>query len=196
MRGKVVSTGLIFVLSMAVAILVLGVPGQAAKGQKTLAISSATATVTLTDAEVYYLTHMREEEKLARDVYTTLNDTYGVTVFSQIIPSEQRHFDAVGTLIARYGVTDPAADATVGVFTVDEFIELYPSLVNQGYLSLGEAMCVGVEIEEIDIADLTAAMAVTTRPDILSVYNNLLSASLNHLASFQSHLEVMGYTCQ
>lgn len=193
MRSTVVSTGSIFALSLVVFVLALGGYGQAAKGQKAHAVST-TATVTLTDTEVYYLTHMREEEKLARDVYTTLNEKWGVTVFSKIIPSEQRHFDAVGTLIDRYGVTDPAPDPTVGVFT-EEFSGVYESLVNTGLSSLGDAMCVGVTIEEIDIKDLTLAMANTTRPDILNVYNNLLAASLNHLAAFQSHLEVMGYTC-
>lgn len=194
MRSTVLSTGSIFALSLVVFVLALGGHGQAAKGQKAHAVST-TATVTLTDDEVSYLTHMRQEEKLARDVYTTLNGTYGVTVFSKIIPSEQRHFDAIGTLIDRYGVTDPAPNPAVGVFT-GEFSEVYQTLVDTGLSSLGDAMCVGVTIEEIDITDLTAAMANTTRPDILNVYNNLLAASLNHLAAFHSHLEVMGYSCK
>jgi hypothetical protein len=36
----------------------------------------------LTDDEVYWLTYMREEEKLARDVYLFLYDTWGFPIFS------------------------------------------------------------------------------------------------------------------
>jgi len=41
--------------------------------------------------EVKWLRFMREEEKLARDVYLKLFDTWKLTVFSRIARSEQRH---------------------------------------------------------------------------------------------------------
>lgn len=191
MRSKVRSPRAIFALSAVTVVLALGGIGQAAKGQKAPAAASttvATAAVALSDDEVYYLIHMREEEKLARDVYITLSQTYADPVFANIAESEQRHFDAIGALIARYGVADPAADGTVGSFTVPEFAELYAQLTAQGSATLVDAMNVGVTIEKMDIADLGAAMAATSRADITRVYSNLLLASMSHLQAFLSHL--------
>ena len=42
---------------------------------------------------------MREEEKLARDVYLTLYDIWGTPAFNNIASSEQTHMDAVLMLI-------------------------------------------------------------------------------------------------
>ena len=50
---------------------------------------------------------------------------------------------------------------------------------------------VGVIIEETDIDDLKAAIAVTDNKDILTVYGNLMNGSLNHLAAFNSHIETL-----
>ena len=38
-------------------------------------------TATLTDAEIDHITYMREEEKLARDVYLTLSEKYPAQQF-------------------------------------------------------------------------------------------------------------------
>src|SRR4030042_6160303 len=62
----------------------------------------------LTDEEIYWLTYMREEEKLARDVYIYLFDMYGSRIFGNISVSEQRHMDALKTLIDKYDIDDPA----------------------------------------------------------------------------------------
>ena len=64
---------------------------------------------TLTPGEIAGLTFMREEEKLARDVYLTLDDAWDLQVFANIARSEQTHMDAIGTLLTRYGIADPAA---------------------------------------------------------------------------------------
>ena len=52
----------------------------------------------LSDEEVYWLMYMREEEKLARDVYATLYEKWGTRIFNNIRVSEQRHMDAVKAL--------------------------------------------------------------------------------------------------
>ncbi|MDP2030099.1 MAG: DUF2202 domain-containing protein [Thiobacillus sp.] len=48
------------------------------------------------------LLFMREEEKLARDVYLTLYETWGLAVFSNIASSEQSHMDALLKLLRTY----------------------------------------------------------------------------------------------
>ncbi len=65
----------------------------------------------LSDDEKYWLSHMREEEKVARDVYKELYKVWGLTIFSNIASSEQKHMDAIKTLLDRYGLEDPAKDA-------------------------------------------------------------------------------------
>ena len=148
----------------------------------------------LTSTEVYWLTYMREEEKLARDVYVYLYGIWGSPVFDKISGSEQRHMDAVKTLLDRYGIPDPAGDNREGVFTDQDLQDLYTGLIQQGSVSVVEALKVGVFIEETDIDDLTAGIASTKRRDIKNVYSNLLQGSLNHLKSFVSNLASYGVT--
>jgi hypothetical protein len=144
----------------------------------------------LSDVETDFLLHMREEEKLARDVYDALNTKWGYIVFSNIAQGEQRHFDAIGNLISRYGLKDPANQP--GLFVNADLQALYDKLVVQGSVSLVDALKAGVTIEVTDINDLGAAIKATDNMDILSVYANLLKGSKRHLSAFESHLEILG----
>ena len=67
----------------------------------------------LTQGEIDGLIHMRVEEKLARDVYLTLFDTWGLSIFNNIAVSEQRHMDAIKNLLDKYGIEDPVEDPDV-----------------------------------------------------------------------------------
>ncbi len=146
----------------------------------------------LTDDEIYWLTYMREEEKLARDVYLFLYDTWGSPIFSKISASEQTHMAAIKTLLDRFGIPDPAAGKAAGEFSNPELQTLYDDLTEQGKQSLVEALKAGVLIEETDIDDLNEAMASTNRKAIKTVYGNLLQGSLNHLKAFISRLAKLG----
>jgi hypothetical protein len=141
----------------------------------------------LSAAEVEALQYMREEEKLAHDVYITLYQQWGLPVFQNISQSEQTHTEAVKALLERYGVADPAAEA-VGTFSNPELQALYTDLVARGSISLVEALKVGVAIEELDILDLQERLAQTDHTDIQQVFNNLLQGSNNHLSAFNRTL--------
>ncbi len=143
-------------------------------------------TATLTDAEIATLMHMREEEKVARDVYTKFYELYNMPVFRNIAVSEQRHMDAVLNLIVGYKLTDPVEGKGPGEFT-PAFQGLYDELIARG-TNLTEALKVGVAIEELDITDLEEAIESTGVATLLRVYNNLLAASKNHLNAFSSKL--------
>ena len=149
--------------------------------------STTPATTPLSATEKESLLYMREEEKLARDVYTAFYDRYGLRVFSNIATSEQAHMDAVLTLLNRYGLADPAA-AAPGVFNNDDLQALYDDLIDQGNASLTAALQAAVLIEETDIADLQDGLALTSHADLRAVYNNLLRASQNHLRAFSRQL--------
>ena len=146
----------------------------------------------LTDEEVYWLTYMREEEKLARDVYLFLYDKWGSPIFSKISASEQTHMDAIKVLLDRFGIADPANGQSRGAFTNQDLQALYGDLIKQGSVTLVEALKVGVFIEETDIDDLNAGIASTNRNAIKTVYGNLLQGSLNHLKAFVSNLANQG----
>jgi hypothetical protein len=148
----------------------------------------------LSDEEEDWLAYMREEEKLARDVYITLYEKWGKRIFKNISISEQRHMDAVKTLLVKYGVADPVTDNTVGVFT-EKFQTLYNDLILAGRVSLIDALKAGVFIEMTDIDDLEKAIASTTHRDIKKVYTNLMNGSYNHLAAFCSNLAKLGEAC-
>jgi hypothetical protein len=142
----------------------------------------------LSQAEAEALLFMREEEKLARDVYAALYQTWGLPVFENIQASEQMHMDSVKTLLDVYGLADPAS-AQAGVFTNPDLQALYDQLVAQGSQSLAEALKVGGAIEEIDILDLQQRIAATDNADILQVFNNLVAGSENHLRAFVNNYE-------
>ena len=141
------------------------------------------------EQEIADLLWMREEEKLARDVYITLGETWNLPVFSNISRAEQQHMDAVGALLDRYEIQDPVEDNGVGVFTNPELQALYDQLVEQGSQSATDALMVGGAIEELDILDLQKAIANTDNADIQQVYNSLNSGSESHLRAFASNLE-------
>jgi hypothetical protein len=157
-----------------------GNQGMAARGQGALASGN------LTQAEIDSLVIMREEEKLARDVYLTLADRWNVSVFSNIAKAETRHMMVVGQLIRANGLQDPVADDAIGAFTNPKFVELYNELVQAGSRSLDDAYQVGVTIEEMDIQDLEDSLAQVTNSNVRRVYQNLLRASQNHLRAFSS----------
>jgi len=148
--------------------------------------ASCDFTATLTDAEIETIKHMREEEKVARDVYNKLFELYNMPIFRNIAISEQKHMDAVLNLIVGYGLTDPVAVKGPGEFT-PAFQGLYDELIAKS-TNITEAIKVGVAIEELDIADLEKAIEATEVANILRVYNNLLAASRNHLNAFSSKL--------
>jgi hypothetical protein len=147
------------------------------------------APAVLSAAERAALQYMREEEKLAHDVYVTLYDLWGLRVFSNISASEQQHTSAVAALLSRYGVSDPAAGNAVGEFTDPALQQLYDELIAQSSTSVAAALKVGAAIEEIDILDLQERVGATTHADIVRVYSNLLAGSENHLRAFVSNLE-------
>jgi len=142
----------------------------------------------LSETELSGLQFMREEEKLARDVYSTLYEKWGLPIFSNIAQSEQTHTEAVRDLLEKYNQPDPVIDDTVGVFVNTDLQKFYTDLTSRGLTSVAAALQVGAQIEELDIRDLATEIAKTDNQDILFVYENLSRGSRNHLRSFISQL--------
>jgi hypothetical protein len=138
--------------------------------------------------EAARLQFLREEEKLALDIYRELSQKWSLRIFSNIAAAEQRHYDAIGTLIIRYDLSDPALP-TRGAFTDAQLQMLYSDLLAKGGRSLTDALQVGAIIEGKDAADLKDAISTTNKRDLLTIYGNLQNGSLNHLSAFKNHLQ-------
>lgn len=150
----------------------------------------------LTPEEIDALLFLREEEKLARDVYLFLYDTWYQWIFANIAASEQQHMDAVKTLLDKYGIDDPAEGQPQGDFTNPILQDLYVSLTGQGSESSLQALYAGATIEDMDIYDLQMMLIEPTKPDITRVCENLMKGSRNHLRAFVGQLELLGETYQ
>ncbi|MHC1785259.1 MAG: DUF2202 domain-containing protein [Anaerolineaceae bacterium] len=134
---------------------------------------TGTALNPLSDAEKNALNEAILEEYGALNLYNSVVDQLGdVIPFSQIARSEQQHATILIRLAEKYGLTAPAN----------------PGLVNPPtFTTLASACQAGVDAEIAD-ADLYDALAPdVTHTDILQVFNNLQSASLNsHLPAFEA----------
>lgn len=146
------------------------------------------AGATLTAEEAADLAYMREEEKLARDLYVTFDEKWGGTTFSKIAASEQRHMNAILRKLDKYHLPDPAAGNAIGEFTSDELQALYDGLRDEGLASELAALKVGGFVEEIDIVDNEEAAATATLDDLDRVYDALTCGSRNHLRAFAGRI--------
>ncbi len=158
--------------------------------EATITTTKTNTTTNLSQEEIDSILFMREEEKLARDVYLTLYDMYGLDIFKNIAESEQRHMDAVLTLIEKYGLEDPTTNE-IGTFNNPELQQLYDELIEKASNSTIDAILVGALIEEKDIIDINNLIANTTNPEVIEVFQNLVNGSANHLKAFSTQYEYL-----
>jgi len=147
---------------------------------------------TLDSTETAQLLFMREEEKLARDIYDGLYGLWGYKVFLNISRAEQNHMDAMLKMLDNFAIEDPVPSDAAGSFSNADLTALFPQLTDWGDDSLLAAFRVGGWVEETDIADLRRAILDTDEPMLINSYSNLLAASRNHLRTFVSHVVNLG----
>ena len=147
---------------------------------------------TLSAVEENGLILMREEEKLARDVYNALYETWNLPIFRNIAESEQQHTEAVKLLLEAYDIEDPAADDVPGRYDDPELQKLYDDLTARGRKSLSDALTIGATIEDLDIYDLQRLLEEANNEEVKVLYQNLMKGSRNHMRSFIGQLEREG----
>ncbi|MBT3204148.1 MAG: DUF2202 domain-containing protein [Gammaproteobacteria bacterium] len=166
--------------------------------------------------EISHLTFMREEEKLARDVYLTLADLYpDQRVFSRIATrAEQTHTDTMRDKLDQFNLPDPNPEtnnlpSSLGVFTGNEwgwyFIEKFALLTSMGEVSELDALYVGAFIEELDMHDIAicpqvmidrgfsspCGLAYTDEKALQTAYSALISGSESHLRTYVGQIEAV-----
>ncbi len=144
-------------------------------------------------AERNALIRIREDEKLARDVYTTLGEKWDLPIFDNIALAEQHHMELTALLVTRYEIKDPVVDDATGAFTDPELRALYVKLVAKGQESMENALGVGATIEDLDLADLQKMIGASDNEDFQLIANNLAKGSRNHLRAFTKVLDKKGY---
>jgi hypothetical protein len=187
-------TAIPFSLLLAALLLLQSGPGFAGRGNGNGAYQACPAIVAATAptaGEAEHLAFMREEEKLARDVYLALYQKWQQPVFNNIAQSEQSHMDQIKCFLDAYGLPD-SASGEAGRFNNTTLQGLYDSLAARGQTSPGEALLVGGMIEEVDIRDLQTARDQTTIPEVKTLYGNLLAGSAKHLRAFAANLGALG----
>ena len=158
-----------------------GLAGTAIAAAQTPATSAASVPDGTRAADLAY---SRDEERMARDLYTLFGQTYDAAIFDRIAASEQQHFDTVGTLLTTYAVADPAAGRPAGTYASADVQKLYDQWKAQGLTSVQDAYAAGVALEHTDIADLRKLLARNSDSDVHRVFSHLLAASQHHLAAF------------
>jgi len=143
----------------------------------------------LSQAEKQILLQMRQEEKLAHDVYFTLYSKWNVPIFNNIAKSEEVHTQRWKEMLQKYDISDPVKDTEIGKFADQKFTDLYNKLVAQGSKSLKDAYIVGATIEDMDINDINQALTKTDNDDIKMILNNTRQGSYHHLRAFTRMLK-------
>ncbi len=191
MKTKTLAPLLALLLAAATTVSMAAGPNGNGNGPGRSSGRNNAAAAQLTTEEAATLLWMHEEEKLARDVYQNLADTWQAVEFRNIARSEQRHFDALGSNVSRFGQIDTALPET-GQFTNPELQELYYTLLTSGNASYVDALRVGATIEDLDISDLLTAINATNNATLKLTYGHLLEGSKNHLRVFVARLAAQG----
>ena len=142
----------------------------------------------LSQQEMEDLQFLKEEEKLARDVYLYSYDIFGQNIFKNISNSEQSHMNSVTVILDKYGIQDLSLEER-GKFSNDVLQELYDDLTELSEKSLEDALIVGATVEDLDINDLNTFISNTDHLDIEDMYQKLNCGSRNHLRSYINNLE-------
>lgn len=148
----------------------------------------------LTKNENEAILYMREEEKLARDVYDSMYVKWGGNPFGNIRYSEQVHMDKMKMLITTYSLQDPVVTTknSHGMFINPTLQKYYNELAATGSQSLTAALKVGAKIEELDIVDLEERIKQTQNENVINSFEFLKRASHNHLRAFVRRLKMEG----
>ncbi len=144
----------------------------------------ANAATKPTTAQKLQLQYLVEEEKLAHDVYMYFAANVTSSKFANIARAEQNHMDQVAVVLKTYNYFNPTTTRAPGVFRDATLQSLYKSLTAKGSTDIWAAYSVGVEIENLDIADLQNDLGSPMPADMKLMMDRLLAGSFNHLAAF------------
>jgi hypothetical protein len=158
-------------------------------------IISETPVAALSDAQKESLLFMYNEEKMARDLYVSLNALNPIKTLENIaLRAEQTHMEMVYELITKYDLdTQNLTELAPNEFSNAAVQNLYDALYERGAPSLQASLEVGCMVEVTDINDLNVHLAeVQGIEDLEAVFENLRAGSYTHYWAFDTALKNMG----
>lgn len=157
--------------------------------------SALLPTDSLTVTEIEGLMYLREEEKMAHDLYRAYFQDNNLHIFKKISLAERKHMKATRRLINFYGLTDPAIQ-TAGQFSDTTIQAMYDALLADGLSSPEAALGSAAFVEESDILDLINELSSTSNINLTFVYSKLLNGSKRHLKGLVHILDNYGVVYQ
>ena len=165
-------------------------------GATTFALAGVTpafdSTADLTADEIEFIYAVREDEKVARDLYFSFFGTFGLKPFENIGKAEDNHIKATEKLFDYYEIDYPALSEN-GKFENAIRQKLYDSLLLKGTPEL-EAFKVMALLEETNIAEYGEVLKTIVNPNIKIVIENLAKASVNHFKAAIRQITALGGT--
>ncbi|MEA1919582.1 MAG: DUF2202 domain-containing protein [Campylobacterota bacterium] len=161
----------------------------------------------LSDEQKHTLAYMWNEEKLAKDIYLNLNAlTPSQTLYNIATKAETRHQASIESLIEKYDLNilnetdysggydaDNLTAYSSGAYSIEVLNTLYDTLYAKGSQSLQDALEVGCMVEVTDINDLLRDIEIAEgAPDLVIVFQSLLSGSYSHYWAFNNALQNRG----
>jgi hypothetical protein len=150
-------------------------------------VASASLPGSLTPREKDGLIFIWEEEKAARDIYSSLYEKNNLTIFLDLTRSEESHMDQAKAVIEKYDLSLPK-DVPVA-FGNQTLQNIHDRLLAEGLESDEQALKAAAEFEEISIMDLEAELAAVENEDVRTMYQGLLAGSRKHLRSYVADLK-------
>ena len=152
----------------------------------------ATAAAALSSREKEGLIFIWEEEKMARDLYTSLYENDKLSIFSDLARSEQSHMDQARAIVDKYALIITGKDEQ-GVFQNQTLQKIHDELLARGLSSDQDALKAAATFEEISIMDLEKELNATHAEDVKAMYQGLQAGSQKHLRSYVTDLKDRGF---
>lgn len=145
----------------------------------------------LTADEIEFLYAIREDEKVARDLYLAFSAKYPkVTQISKIATAESSHIACVEAVLDYYEIEYPALGAN-GVFEDATRQAFYNELVDKSS-TLIEASSTMALVEEETIFAYKSVQGQIANANISLIVTNMIKASSNHLRATVRHIKALG----
>lgn len=148
----------------------------------------------LNDTETADIIYLQEAEKLEFDLNTALAAQHpDVPVFLNIANASKIYMTADNVILDRYGIANPE-NKDPGVFTNQKLQQMYTTGVNNGLISVTQALSTSATFEDMHIADLESAITRTDNKDVAFIYRQELAASRNNLRALVQWITAYGGT--
>lgn len=128
-----------------------------------------------------------DEERMAYKLYTELFKAHPeIKILKNMIAAEKRHFSALVNY-AKSNHPDLKTGQLNGMFKVRETEKLYDEWLKEGKASSEKAVEVGIELEKMDIEEITDFLHLNPKPELTAILKRLKQGSKKHLAAFRRY---------